>query len=30
VFHTILRGLFDSLQQLTNQTSKFHARSNLG
>jgi hypothetical protein len=30
VFHTILRGLFDSLQQLTNQTSKFRARNNLG
>lgn len=29
VFHTILRGLFDSLQQLTNQTSKFRARNNL-
>ena len=30
VFHTILRGLFDSLQQLTDQISKFHARNNLG
>ena len=30
VFHTILRGLFDPLQQLNNQTSKFHARNNLG
>jgi hypothetical protein len=29
VFHTILRGLFDSLQQLGNQRSKFHARRSL-
>src|SRR5579883_2558192 len=29
VFHTILRGLFDSLQQLGNQSSKFHARRSL-
>lgn len=30
VFHTNLRGLFDPLQQLINQISKFHARNNLG